>query len=115
MFENRDCAHCLFGRHYVNTWGPDGQNRDERGFIQCQKTGKNLREEEGSKNSCWRFARRKDFPSKEEQLRNLWRNRLGRRSEKMSLISLVALVLSITSLAISLNLVQLIKQWLGIG
>jgi len=51
--------------------------------------------------------------SKDEQIRNLWRNRLGRRIERMSFVSLIALVLSIISLVVSLNIIQLIKQWLG--
>jgi hypothetical protein len=101
----------------VDTWSPDGQNRGYHCTFQCQKTGKVMTEEDTPKNSCWKFARRKNFPSNDEQIKNLWRNRLGRRVEKMSFVSLVALSLSIVSLTFSLfpQLTQLIKQWLGIG
>jgi hypothetical protein len=114
MFENRDCAHCLFGVVYDSS-SPYGQMHDHRTFVQCVKSGRTMNETDSAHISCWKFARRKNFPSNDEQIRNLRRNRLGRRIENMSFISLVALVFSLISLAVSLNLPQLIKQWLGIG
>ena len=114
MFENRDCAHCLFA-HTVEIKDPYDTKRFLGFSVECKRIGKVMREEDSPKNSCWKFARTKNFPSKEEQIKNLWRNRLGRRIEKMSFVSLVALVLSVISLTVSLNLVQLIKQWLNIS
>lgn len=115
MFENRNCAHCLFGKYEVSTWTPDGRNSGYYPMYQCMKTGRRMTEGEGTKNSClFRFARRKNFPSTEEQIKNLWRNRLGRRMEHMSSIALVALVLSTISLIVSL-FPELIRKLLGIS
>ena len=84
MFENRNCAHCLFGKYDVNTWSPDGLNRGYNCTFQCQRTGRQMREEDTPKNSCWRFARNNGFLSKDEQIRNLLRNKIPRHWKEIT-------------------------------